>query len=98
MIDAIRAGRPETEFVLVATMLGNRDWIRLKSENFPAYREALKALAGPGIAVADVTSVWEEFLNRKCDWDQTGNGVNHPNDFGHRVYAQVVCDLLIPPQ
>lgn len=98
MIDAIRAARPETEFVLVATMLGNRDWIRLKSELFPAYREALQALAGPGIGVADVTSVWEKFLNRKLDWDQTGNGVNHPNDFGHRVYAQVVCDLLIPPQ
>ena len=26
----------------------------------------------------------------------TGNGVNHPNDFGHRVYAQVLSALLIP--
>lgn len=27
----------------------------------------------------------------------TGNGVNHPNDFGHRVYAQVLLSLLMPP-
>lgn len=27
--------------------------------------------------------------------DLTGNGVNHPNDFGHRVYARVLSALLI---
>jgi hypothetical protein len=27
----------------------------------------------------------------------TGNGVNHPNDFGHRIYAQVLSALLIEP-
>ena len=32
----------------------------------------------------------------KQDWDLTGNGVNHPNDFGHRVYAQVLSTLLVP--
>jgi len=25
----------------------------------------------------------------------TGNGVNHPNDFGHRIYAQVLLSLLV---
>ncbi|MBM4074589.1 MAG: VCBS repeat-containing protein [Planctomycetes bacterium] len=75
-------------------MLGNRDWIRLRAESFPEYRDALKKLTGPGIALADVTSVWEEFLKLKKDWDQTGNGVNHPNDFGHRVYAHVIQTLL----
>jgi hypothetical protein len=35
-------------------------------------------------------------LKYKRDWDLTGNGVNHPNDFGHRVYAQVLSTLLIP--
>ena len=48
-----------------------------------------------GVAIADMTSVWEEFLKRKQDWDITGNGVNHPNDFGHRVYAQILSALLI---
>lgn len=96
MIEQIRMERPETEFILVASMLGNPDWIRLKQELFPAYRDALAELCGPGIALADVTAIWKEFLQRKLDCDQTGNGVNHPNDFGHRVYAQVISALLMP--
>jgi hypothetical protein len=63
---------------------------------FPQYRDALRELTGPGVALADLTSIWTEFLERKQDWDQTGNGVDHPNDFGHRVYAQVISVLLDP--
>ncbi|NQT13552.1 MAG: SGNH/GDSL hydrolase family protein [Planctomycetes bacterium] len=96
MIDAVGKACPDAEFILVATMLGNRDWIYLQHDLFPQYRDALAELCGPGITLADVTSVWEEMLKHKKDWDLTGNGVNHPNDFGHRVYAQVLSSLLIP--
>jgi acyl-CoA thioesterase-1 len=98
VITKIREQLPNTEFILVATMLGNRDWPRLKQELFPQYRDALKELCEPGIALADMTSIWTEFLKRKQDWDLTGNGVNHPNDFGHRVYAQVLSTLLVPAE
>ena len=94
----IRQRLPDVEFILVASMLGNRNWTRLKHELFPQYRDALAALCKPGIALADMTSLWTEFLKRKQNWDLTGNGVNHPNDFGHRVYAQVLSTLLVPPQ
>jgi lysophospholipase L1-like esterase len=90
IIEAIRLQLPECEFILVASMLGNRDWIRLKHEVFPQYRDALEQLCEPGIALADLTSTWSRFLELKQDWDLTGNGVNHPNDFGHRVYAQTI--------
>ncbi|MCA9038637.1 MAG: SGNH/GDSL hydrolase family protein, partial [Planctomycetaceae bacterium] len=96
MIDNIRETLPDAEFILIASMLGNRDWIRLKHEVFPQYRDALASLCEPGIALADMTGIWTEFLKRKHDWDLTGNGVNHPNDFGHRVYAQVLSTLLVP--
>jgi acyl-CoA thioesterase I len=96
MIAAIREKLPECEFVLVASMLGNRDWTTLKHDAFPQYRDALAALVEPGIALADLTSIWTGFVELKKDWDQTGNGVNHPNDFGHRVYAQVITELLGP--
>jgi acyl-CoA thioesterase I len=96
MMAKVREKLPEAEFVLVAPMLGNRDWVRLKHELFPQYRDALAKLSGPGVALADLTSVWTAFLELKQDWDQSGNGVNHPNDFGHRVYAQVLATLLIP--
>ncbi|MDA0832837.1 MAG: SGNH/GDSL hydrolase family protein [Planctomycetota bacterium] len=94
-IEKVRDELPETEFILAASMLGNRDWITLKHELFPEYRDAFRELCEPGIALADLTAVWTEFLERKQDWDLTGNGVNHPNDFGHRVYAQVISALLI---
>jgi len=96
MIGKIREALPKAEFILVATMLGNRDWPRLKQERFPQFRDALAELCEPGVALADLTSTWAEFLKRKLDWDLTGNGVNHPNDFGHRVYAQMITSLLIP--
>ena len=98
MIKAVRETQPQAEFILIATMLGNRDWVTLKHERFPQYRTALQELTAPGIALADMTSIWTEMLNRKQDWDLTGNGVNHPNDFGHRVYAQVLTKLLVPPK
>ncbi len=95
MIEAVRQSRPETEFILVATMLGNRDWTTLHHELFPEYRDALAELCQNGVALADMTSIWTELLRHKRDWDMTGNGVNHPNDFGHRIYAQVLSALLI---
>jgi len=94
MVQKIRDHRPECEFILVATMLGNQDWTLLHQELFDQYRDALADLCAPGVALADLTSVWHEFLKRKKYWDLTGNGVNHPNDFGHRVYAQVITTLL----
>jgi lysophospholipase L1-like esterase len=94
MVDAVRKALPEAEFVLVATMLGNADWVIMQPKLFPQYRDALAALCGPGVALADMTSMWTELLKGKRDWDMTGNGVNHPNDFGHRVYAQVLAALL----
>ena len=94
---AVRESSPETEFILIATMLGNRDWITLNHDLFPQYRQALAELVEPGVALADLTSIWTEMLNRKQDRDLTGNGVNHPNDFGHRAYAQVLATLLVAP-
>lgn len=96
VITQVKERLPDAEFVLVASMLGNRDWIRLNHDLFPQYRDELKSLCGKGISLADLTSVWDEMLKLKQDWDLTGNGVNHPNDFGHRVYAQVIATLLVP--
>ena len=44
-----------------------------------------------------MTSMWDALLKRKSFYDLTGNGVNHPNDFGHMVYAQTLLALLIEP-
>jgi lysophospholipase L1-like esterase len=95
MLARIKASLPETEVILVATMVGNDQWTHTPREMFPKYRDALKSLCTQGIALVDLTSLWTEMLSRKRDCDLTGNGVNHPSDFGHRVYASAILSLLI---
>ena len=56
--------------------------------------EASAADAAPDTALADVQTVWRKFLQRKSFYDLTGNGVNHPNDYGHRIYASVIPEVL----
>ena len=46
------------------------------------------------VALADVTTPWLEVLKTKAFSDLSGNNVNHPNDFGHRLYAQVILELF----
>jgi acyl-CoA thioesterase-1 len=94
IMDGIRAASPEVQFVLVSPMLPNPGWAYTAEERFPAYRDALASLCGDGVALADVTSMWTDLLVRKSVHDLTGNGINHPNDFGHRIYAQVILALL----
>ncbi len=96
MLKRIREADSSTDVILVSTMTGNPDWMATPAEMFPAYREALASLEGPGVALADVTSIWRKMMERKRHIDVTGNGVNHPNDYGHRVYAQAILALLVP--
>jgi lysophospholipase L1-like esterase len=94
IIKETREARPGCEFILVAPMIGNEEWDDLQQDRFAAYRDELEGLEGPGVAVADVTSLWAELLKRKSFYDLIGNGLNHPNDFGHRVYSEVILELV----
>jgi lysophospholipase L1-like esterase len=95
IVARIREKLPESEVILVATMLGNDEWIHTPREMFNRYRDELKSLVSPGVALVDMTAVWEEQLQAKEMFDLTGNGLNHPNDFGHRLYAQGVLELIL---
>jgi acyl-CoA thioesterase I len=94
MIERIRADSPATEFILVSPMLANAER-GIPLDKFWQYRDSLAELVGPGVALADLTAFWGEMLKRKSFYDLTGNGVNHPNDFGHCVYAEVLLALLV---
>src|SRR5882762_9338615 len=96
IMDAIRADSPNTEFILVSSLVANREWAIMPVDQFPLMRDALAQLTGPGVALADITSVWQTMLQRKTFYDITGNGVNHPNDFSHMLYAQTILSLLMP--
>jgi len=93
IIEGVRAAKPEAEFILVSSM-----WYvpqgRRRVTNFLRYRRALKGLTGPGVALADVTALFDAMLQRKR-WHDLGSGINHPNDFSHRLYAQTILGLLL---
>lgn len=96
IVEETRKSLPNCEFILIAPMIGNPEWRMLNQERFPEFRNELLKLEGKGVAVADVTSVWAALMQRKSFYDLTGNGLNHPNDFGHYIYASVVLATLQP--
>ena len=46
------------------------------------------------VAVADVTTTNIEMYARKVYQDVTGSNSNHPNDYMHRIYAQVILQTI----
>jgi hypothetical protein len=92
MIESVRKLNPAAEFILLMSFQPNSKWRPL--EPMPAYLEAMKAMEGPGVAVADVWSPHGYLLRHKSYADMSGNHVNHPNDFLVRVYAQVLLATL----
>ena len=103
IIDKITARNPKTEIVLVSPMLPNAE-IRVNWGNRtpilarqPEYKAVLRRIAGErtAVAFADVTSVFQAVNARKRFIDYTSNNVNHPGDYGHRLYAQTLYKTVV---
>jgi hypothetical protein len=45
-----------------------------------------------GCAYADVFNNWQGVAVRKKPEELLGNNINHPNDFGHRIF-RILCEL-----
>ena len=95
IMQTVRRANGQTEFLLVSTMHANPEWTSSCPSLYERYLAGLVQLTGPGVALADLTTVWAGLMKRKSYLDLTGNGLNHPNDFGHRVYAQVILTALL---
>ena len=94
IVESTHKDNPEAEYILVAPMLGNPEWENTPTEVFLSFRDALKSLCKGYVALADMTQMWTDLLKIKSYHDLTGNGVNHPNDFAHRIYAHVLLEML----
>ncbi|WP_157837103.1 SGNH/GDSL hydrolase family protein [Geminisphaera colitermitum] len=96
MIHRVRSLFPDTEFMLVSGMNAHDAWHLARADLHEAYGGVLAelALAGSGVVLCDVRAVWDFVAGRKGFWSMTGNGVNHPNDFGHRLYADCLLGVL----
>ena len=97
----IRIVCPHTEFLLISPILPNPLVAFTAGSSILRYhREYPRALLAieqetQGVACANVTAVHELLLERKSLQDTLSNNVNHPNDFMHRVYAQVALKTLL---
>jgi len=97
LLERVRARRPSVEFLLVSPMLPTPQCAWVTATRFADYQVRLRDLAGEGIAFVDVTRLWSQIVERKSPYDLSGNGLNHPNDFGHRLYAHAIVAALSSP-
>ena len=94
IMDAARAKNPDCEFVLISTMVPNKEagnYYGIQKDYLPE----LLSLETTGVAVADVTTFHENLLQVKRYCDISGNNVNHPNDFLARAYAQILWQTVV---
>jgi len=95
LLSAVKAAVPEADIILVSPMTKAPNDGKIP-EKFFSYRDALKNLVTINVSMADVTTPFTELLKEKEFSDLSGNNYNHPNDFTHRLYAQVICQLFAP--
>ena len=92
MRNSVMAANPDADIVLVAPMTMNPRFAG--ADGFLWKAKILGGMVTNQVALADVTTPWIEVLKKKNFSDVRGNNVNHPNDFGHRLYANVILELF----
>ncbi len=99
IISRCKARYPLAEYLMVSPMTGNPEWAYTpleKSREMAAALDEFVKNSPADHALARLTALWECLLEKKSFMDLTGNGVNHPNDYGHRVLAAGVLNALFP--
>ncbi len=101
MINAYYEVNPNGSVLLVSPMQPNTQ-SRMVAGNQSKWESALNEVknsseyASKNVALAKVHTMFGELLtvSGKLSRDYLGNNINHPNDFGMRIYAQVVLKTL----
>ena len=97
MIEKFLVKNPHLEIMLVATSVPNPEstWYG-NQEKFLSVLQTLKKEYGTGLLdMTTLTKVLYGENGRIRYRDFTGNNVNHPNDFGVRLYAQAFLNELL---
>ena len=102
IIKKVRLSNPNTEFLLLANMQFDPDYI-LDSDpyklfytgNLKGYSQVLNGMEKAGIASLDMFNISGELYQLKKAKDCLVNPL-HPNDFLARWYAQVLTAALVP--
>lgn len=92
IVEQIRT-RTGAECILFSCFPPNPDW-KHSSHRMDIYAAATKRAAEKAnAAFADVYAVWQKVLERKDLPSLLGNNINHPNDFGHALYAEALASV-----
>ncbi|HXB35512.1 MAG TPA: family 43 glycosylhydrolase [Puia sp.] len=100
IIRQVRAVRPDAEFLLLANMKFDPDYV-LESDknklfytrNMSGYRDVLVGIEGLGVVVTDMTTLSDAVYKRKKARDCIVNPL-HPNDYLARWFAQAMLATL----
>lgn len=105
IVKNINAKSPDTQIVVVSPMVPNDlvgyvsgTSLRVYQPDYPeelASAEEYWAGKEMPVAVANVTDVHLQMLKVKSFQDCTSSNTNHPNDYIHRLYAQVVLKTIL---
>lgn len=101
IINKIRNAKSETEFMIVSPIMPNpmvgfasgSSICRFHAE-YPRFFQKIEDNV-KGVAYANVTAMHQVLLERKDLRDTLSNNINHPNDYMHRVYAQVMLKTML---
>ncbi|WP_409345849.1 SGNH/GDSL hydrolase family protein [Paenibacillus sp. MBLB4367] len=94
MVGAIEAGRT-ADTILITPCLSNPAWVH-SSGDLAIYADILKRIGRElDVGVADVHELWQRELRAgKSHASLLLNNINHPNDYGHRIYFQAFRPFL----
>jgi hypothetical protein len=98
-VDIVHEHSPETSIVLVSSMLPNSEQASMGS--VPDQEEALEIIVENlknaninNVELAPVQRVHKALDAVKRYRDTSGNNMNHPGDYLHRIYAQVALETI----
>ena len=95
IVEAVKKKNPNIEVILVSCMCPNPQAYGFYG-NQQYFGAALKQLADEkGYAFVDMFAVHDKILDYKDYSATTGNGINHPNDWLIRVYAQNILSAMV---
>lgn len=96
----VQSNLPNCDIVLLSPIMPNPGIY--DSERMEMYCEGLQDLADTysdsarGVLFLDMTKLSLDYMSSgKGYFDLTANGINHPNDYGHRLYTQMISAALV---
>lgn len=92
--DNARSANPNCQIVFLNSYPGQENFVNRSAQKL--LRDALKELSYEydDAAFVDMYELGEEMFKVKKNYELTVNGVNHPNDFMHRVYAMNILSAM----